>query len=145
MTRPTTDYEIFEKSSPQNRRMLRQERLIFEVTEALSEALAKERITKAELAERLNKTKGFVSQILAGGRNLTLRTIADFADALRCQIRIQLVKEARPEEMLSRPSVSRFGFEAVDWSFSHNVLEVRKRRAADAPTRALIGQMRGAA
>lgn len=145
MTRLATDYEIFEKSSPQNRRMLRQERLIFEVTEALSEALAKEGITKAELAEKLNKTKGFVSQILAGGRNLTLRTIADFADALGCQIRIQLVKEARPKEMVSRPWVSTLGFEAVDWIFSHKALEIRTRRIADVPTRELVGKMGGAA
>ena len=145
MTRLTTDYEIFEKSSPKNRRMLREEKLIFEVTEALSEALAKEEITKAELAQRLNKTKGFVSQVLAGGRNLTLRTIADFADALGCEVRIQLVKEARPKEMVSRPSVSTLGFEAVDWLLSHKVLEVPARRIVGVSTRELVGKMRGAA
>ncbi len=86
-----------------------------------------------------------MSQILAGGRNLTLRTIADFADALGCQIRIQLVKEARPKEMVSRPSVSKLGFEAVDWLFSHKVLEIRARRIADVSTRELVGKMGGAA
>lgn len=89
MSHKLTDYEAFEISSVSNRRLLRQEELILEVTEALSQALKKEDITKKDLADRLGKSKGFVSQLLAGGRNLTLRTIADVADALDCRIRIQ--------------------------------------------------------
>jgi transcriptional regulator with XRE-family HTH domain len=92
MSRAVTDYDAFEVSSVPNRRLLRQEELILEITEALSEALEKEGITKTELAERLGKTKGFVSQILAGGRNLTLRTIADVADALNCHLSIHCEK-----------------------------------------------------
>lgn len=97
MSRKLTDYEAFESSSVRNRRLLRQEELILEITEVLSEALAKEGITKAELASRLGKTKGFVSQILAGGRNLTLRTIADVADALACRISIHCEKVRQME------------------------------------------------
>lgn len=63
-------------------RLLRQERLILDVTEALTEALDNSGMTRAELAERLGRTPGFVSQVLGGGRNLTLRTIADIAAAL---------------------------------------------------------------
>ena len=75
-------YETFESSSVQNRRLLRQEELILKAATALSELLEREGITKVELAKRLGKTKGFVTQILAGDKNLTLRTIADVADAL---------------------------------------------------------------
>ena len=39
-------------------------------------------VTRGELARRLGRTPGFVSQLLGGGRNLTLRTIADIAAAL---------------------------------------------------------------
>ena len=39
-------------------------------------------MTRAELARRMGRTPGFVSQVLGGGRNLTLRTIADIAAAL---------------------------------------------------------------
>ncbi len=94
MTRQVTTYESFRDASAQNRRLLRQEELILEVTEALSEAMAREGVTKTELARRLGKTKGFVSQILAGSRNLTLRTIADVADTLGCQIRVQVLGES---------------------------------------------------
>lgn len=63
-------------------RLLRQERLILDVTEALAGALEDSGATRAELARRLGRTPGFVSQVLGGSRNLTLRTIADIATAL---------------------------------------------------------------
>ena len=63
-------------------RLLRQERLILDVTEQLAVALDSKGVTRAELARRMCRTPGFVSQVLGGGRNLTLRTIADIAGAL---------------------------------------------------------------
>lgn len=104
MSRVLTDYEALEQSSPQNRRLLRQEELILEVTEALSQALAREQVTKKALADRLGKSKGFVSQVLAGGRNLTLRTVADLADALGYRPVVRLSKAATMGESATRPS-----------------------------------------
>lgn len=98
MTKARTDYEAFERSSVTNRRLLREEELILDVTEALSEMLEEEGVTQAMLAQRLGKTKGFVSQILAGGRNLTLRTIADIADALGYRIHIVFSKETKGKQ-----------------------------------------------
>ena len=63
-------------------RLLCQERLILDVTELLAGALEDGGVPRAELARRLGRTPGFVSQLLGGGRNLTLRTIADIAAAL---------------------------------------------------------------
>ena len=63
-------------------RLLCQERLILDVTEQLAGALEDDGVTRAELARRLGRTPGFVSQLLGGERNLTLRTIADIAAAL---------------------------------------------------------------
>ena len=139
MTRPLTDYEVFERSSAHNRRLLRQEELILEITEALREALAREGITKVELANRLGKTKGFVSQILAGGRNLTLRTIADVADALGYQIRVQVVKESRLKESVSRPSISSYGYEEMGWNLEGGAELKVSRRGPRVPSRALAG------
>jgi transcriptional regulator with XRE-family HTH domain len=64
------------------RRLFAQEDLILEVTEILCELLEKEKISRKELADRLGKTKGFISQLLGGGRNLTLRTVADILHVL---------------------------------------------------------------
>lgn len=90
-----TDIELFEASSDRRRRLLQQEDLILDVTELLSSALEDQNMTKSELAAKLGKTKGFVTQVLSGNRNLTLRTIADIADALGFRIRVR--KELAPK------------------------------------------------
>lgn len=87
---PRSDYEAFESSSPENRRLLRQEELIIDVAETLWRALEREGTTRAALAGRLDKSPGFVTQILSGDRNLTLRTLADVADALDSTVRIRI-------------------------------------------------------
>ncbi len=92
MNRPSTDYELFEQSSDHNRRLLREEELILEVTEAVSAVMQEEGISKARLAKRLGKTKGFISQLLSGGRNLTLRTLAGLVDALGYRVTITVSK-----------------------------------------------------
>jgi transcriptional regulator with XRE-family HTH domain len=98
MTKTHTDYEVFAQSSVRNRRLLREEELILDATEALSEMLERESVSRTVLAQKLGKTKGFVSQILAGGRNLTLRTIADIADALGYRIRIVFFRETESKQ-----------------------------------------------
>ena len=64
------------------RRLFAQEDLILEVTETICELLENEKISRKELADRLGKSKGFISQLLNGGRNLTLRTVADILHVL---------------------------------------------------------------
>lgn len=73
---------IDDMSDPEFRKLLAQEELILEVTEVLCGLLEQENISKKELADRLGKTKGFISQLLNGGRNLTLRTVADILHVL---------------------------------------------------------------
>jgi len=67
---------------PEVARLVAQGELIMEVTETLCELLEKEKVSRKELADRLGKSKGFVSQLLNGGRNLTLRTVADILHVL---------------------------------------------------------------
>ena len=75
------------------RRLFNQEALILEVTEAICGYMEEHEITRVELAKRLGKTKGFVSQLLNGDRNLTLRTLADIVDALGCSLNVDLVQK----------------------------------------------------
>jgi transcriptional regulator with XRE-family HTH domain len=67
---------------PEFARLMAQGDLIMEVTETLCELLEKEKLSRKELADRLGKSKGFISQLLNGGRNLTLRTVADILHVL---------------------------------------------------------------
>ncbi|HJT33611.1 MAG TPA: helix-turn-helix transcriptional regulator [Pirellulales bacterium] len=64
-------------SDPLNMRLFQQERAIFEVTQKLEEAMKKLGVSRAELAARLGKTKGWISQMLDGEANKTVRTVAD--------------------------------------------------------------------
>jgi ribosome-binding protein aMBF1 (putative translation factor) len=100
--RNLTDVERFEQSSTERRRLLNQEKLILEVTEALSEAIEKRGLTRSEVAKRLGKTRGFVSQLLAGGRNMNLRTVAYIADAIGISLKVA-VQGAEISKGVTRP------------------------------------------
>jgi len=80
------------------RRLFAQEDLILEVTEKLCELLEKEKISRKELADRLGKSKGFVSQLLNGGRNLTLRTVADILHVLGYRAYLTPFKEGEQRQ-----------------------------------------------
>ena len=87
---------------PEFRRLLAQEELILEVTEVLCGLLETETISKKELAERLGKSKGFVSQLLNGGRNLTLRTLADILHVLGYKVSLA------PQKLRQKSNVIQF-------------------------------------
>ena len=83
---------------PEFARLMAQGDLIMEVTETLCELLEKEKISRKELADRLGKTKGFISQLLNGGRNLTLRTVADILHVLGYRASLQPFKEGKQRQ-----------------------------------------------
>ena len=85
-----TANDSFTGSDMEFDRLVRQEELILQVTETLTEELDDAGVTRAELARRLGKSPGFVSQVLGGGRNLTLRTLSDIASALSLRPILQL-------------------------------------------------------
>ena len=66
----------------ENAKLAAQEVLITEVTEAISAAMQDAGVTKTELAARMGASKGYVSQVLSGSRNMTLRTLSDICFAL---------------------------------------------------------------
>ena len=77
----TTAIERFE-STPEGKRLLDQERLILQATERIVELMQQQNVTRTELAQRLGKSKSWISQLLAGEANFTLRTLADVFGAL---------------------------------------------------------------
>ena len=87
-----TLYENYIKDKDFERIMM-QEDLIMDVTETFCEILEREKIKKNTLAKFMGKTKGYISQLLGGGRNLTLRSIADLAFHLGYNIKIEFTKK----------------------------------------------------
>jgi transcriptional regulator with XRE-family HTH domain len=78
-----TDFlERWANQSEDNARLLAQELLITEITEKIWNAMELAGVNKTELANRMGATKGYVSQVLSGSRNMTLRTLSDICFAL---------------------------------------------------------------
>ncbi len=97
---------------PEAAKLVVQGELIMEVTETLCELMEKEKISRKELADRLGKSKGFVSQLLNGGRNLTLRTVADIVHVLGYKVSLMPYKKRRekPVNVIS---------ESQTWNIRH--------------------------
>ena len=62
---------------PTHMRLFQQERAIYEATELLETLMSEQGNNRSELAKRLGKTKGWVTQLLDGEANKTIRTLAD--------------------------------------------------------------------
>ncbi len=78
-----TDFlERWANETPENAKLVAQELLIAETTEVLWEAMKQAGVTKSDLAKRMGTTKGHISQVLGGSRNMTLRTFSDICHAL---------------------------------------------------------------
>ena len=64
-------------------------RLITEVTNEVTWRMREDGVTRADLAGRMGVSPGRVSQVLSGGENLTLRTLASLASALDGRFEVQ--------------------------------------------------------
>ncbi len=69
-------------STPEGKAAFEQERAILEVTSLIRRILKEENLTKSDLASRMNRSKSYVTQLLDGRANMTVRTIADVMTAL---------------------------------------------------------------
>jgi len=86
-----TDFlEKWANQNEANAKLFSQEVLITRATEEIWKAMEDAGITQAELAKKMDVTKGHISQILNGSRNMTLRTLADICFALDCQPTLRL-------------------------------------------------------
>jgi len=65
-------------------------RLITQVTNEINWHMREHNLTRADLASRMGVSPGRISQVLSGGENLTLRTLAGLATALGTQFDLTL-------------------------------------------------------
>lgn len=99
--------EIIEelKNDKEEMRLYQQEWLILEVTEHMAKVMEEKGIKKKDLAEQLGRTPGYITQLLDGRANMTLRTVADVMWALDCS----MIVDVRP-----------LGFETnLDWGLQY--------------------------
>lgn len=74
------------QKDPELQKFYHQEQLILEVTELVAKLMHKHKINKTEFAKRLGKGKSYITQLLDGTSNMTLRTISDVFVALESML-----------------------------------------------------------
>jgi transcriptional regulator with XRE-family HTH domain len=72
-----------------NRRLYEQDRLIIWATEHLSQIMDEQSLSKADLARLLGTSRAYVTNLLSGRTNLTLRTLADVAAVMDYRIEVK--------------------------------------------------------
>jgi transcriptional regulator with XRE-family HTH domain len=80
--------------------LVEEERLILEASELIHQLMDERHVSRSGLAKLIGKSKGHISQLLDGRRNMTLRTLARLAYALDHRLGL----DARPLAMLRRSS-----------------------------------------
>ena len=90
MTTNGTSWLYEALKEPEARRVFEEERLVLIATNAIIEAMQKQTITRAQLADRLGTSRAHITQLLSGSRNMTLRTLADITWALGKRVGVQL-------------------------------------------------------
>lgn len=89
-------YKRDENFSESEKRYIKREKLIYNITEDLLLHLENEKISKKELAYKLGRSKSFATQILGGARNMTLRTLSDICHVLGLEPVVTLKKKGFP-------------------------------------------------
>ncbi|HBR4159741.1 TPA: helix-turn-helix transcriptional regulator, partial [Klebsiella pneumoniae] len=70
-------------------------RLVFNTTEDILLAMQDQGVTQSTLAKKLGKSKSYVSQLLDGTRNMTLKTLADISYALSVNVKVVISKDGK--------------------------------------------------
>ncbi len=86
-----TQHEVL-MEDPEFRRLVSIEALVVEASEVIARLMAEQKLSKAGLARRLNKSRAWVTQLLNGRANMTVRTLAEVAFALDAEVELH----ARP-------------------------------------------------
>src|ERR1035438_9115720 len=73
---------------PEYRKLYAIEGLIADAAQLVCDLLERRNLKQADLARLLNKTPAFVSQLLSGRTNMTVRTLAEVAHALDASVKI---------------------------------------------------------
>jgi transcriptional regulator with XRE-family HTH domain len=74
---------------PEFRRLLSVEALVVEASEVIARLMAEQNVSKADLARRLHKSRAWVTQLLSGKANMTVRTLAEVAYTLDAEVKLQ--------------------------------------------------------
>ncbi len=105
-----TQIEIL-MEDPEFRRAYAVEKATMDAAQLVADLMQQKNLSKAELARLLGKSRAWVTQILSGKENLTIRTLADLLHELGAELHISTTKQLQSlEPPVSLPSL--LGYEA---------------------------------
>jgi transcriptional regulator with XRE-family HTH domain len=96
-----TEFQAFLEKA-EHRRLYEQEKLLLDTAELLTEVMDAKKVSRAELARKLGKSRSFVTQVLRGNHNMTLRTLADIFFTLDYQVSLQTLPVSEETESRSK-------------------------------------------
>jgi transcriptional regulator with XRE-family HTH domain len=85
----TTKYDEL-MSDPEFRKMMAVETLVASASEEIARLMNAQKLTKADVARRLGKSRAWVTQLLNGSANMTVRTLAEVTFALGGEVKLQI-------------------------------------------------------
>lgn len=118
-----------EQCTEEHRKNSSSEELTFDVTEEILIIMEDKGITKKDLADKLGKSKAYISQLLSGSKNMTLRTLSDLCFALGVKPSVQF--EDSLEFVLSDSTSATF--EPNKWQ--HLLVEEERAEICDQETK----------
>jgi transcriptional regulator with XRE-family HTH domain len=86
-----TQHEIM-MENPEFRKLLAVEGLTAEAAETIAKLMARQKVSKADLARRLGKSRAWVTQLLSGKTNMTVRTLAEVVFELGAEVKLHAQK-----------------------------------------------------
>ena len=90
------------------------EALASDASELVWKLMSEQNLSKADLARRLGKSRAWVTQLLSGSANVTVRTLAEVVHALGAQVKLQSYPaagagRAKPAASVWQPVIYRMG------------------------------------
>ena len=92
------------------------EGVLIEVTERICGLMQQKRISRAELARRVGKSRAYITRLLNGPRNLTLRTVTQLAIALEEGIEVFIPSSLREDRVRAEAEARQNAVLRAQWS-----------------------------
>jgi transcriptional regulator with XRE-family HTH domain len=118
------------ETSESGRRTLEQERLIMQATEAIASLMHEQEVTRADLARRIGKSSAFVTKILRGDNNFTLRTLSDLLFALDRSAHLTLGEIGEEISLCATRPAQTLRFDSSHWGMRQAAWPAMRRMDA---------------
>lgn len=105
--------------------------LITQVTNEIDWLMREQHVSRADLAARMGVSPGRVSQVLSGGENLTLRTLASLASALDAHFEVELQPAGVAADSQAEDTAVREASHPAEGAGAYEPAEFREVRLGD--------------